>query len=166
MIVRASHPPGRHVGSEIRHVPDFTLTDPTQPSHLQPAENRDLGVSARVVNVQVGSCRCRAVPHVAWRESRQHGRQWRGMGGHLRQRQSRRFLRSRRRIAFCARSCSPHVQRSDRVDAGPCSTWPGVRAGRMAGGGEECEVDCGGTQVGDLANSLASDLDDEIAISG
>ena len=50
--MRASHPPDRHVGSEIRHVPDFTLTDPTQPPHLQPAENRDLGVSARVLYVQ------------------------------------------------------------------------------------------------------------------
>ena len=33
----------------------------------------------------------------------------------------------------------------------------------MEGGGEECEVDCGGTQVGDLANRLPVS---EIAISG
>ena len=122
--------------------------------------------SPHTMTCKSGRANARAVRHAAWRERRERGRQWRGLGGRLRWRQSRRLLRSRRRIAFCARSCSPHVQRRDRVDAGPCSTWPGVRAGRMAGGGEECEVDCEGTQVGDLANSLASDLGDEIAISG
>ena len=36
----------------------------------------------------------------------------------------------------------------------------------MTGGGEECAVDYGGAKVGDFANSLASDLGGEIAISG
>ena len=109
-------------------VKKITPTDPTRP----PSSTRAVTQRVRPVTVQAWSCRGWAVPYTRWSERGPGGGRRRATAGRLQRPPKSQFRRFCWEIAFSGaggrRVCVP----SGLFDVGPCPTFPGVCAGRVA----------------------------------